>query len=365
MIKLLHCADLHMGAAFPEIGSRRGRLLREAQKNTWRRVLDTALREKADLILVAGDLFDSNHISTECLDFFFHSIEKFPIPLCVLPGTHDPYDRYSVYRMERLTRYKKLFIFNETRGQSFSFKDLDLTVYGKALLPAGGKESPLSGLKPSGKTRYNVAMAHGTLDENHRCPDDCCVNPSEIQKSGMNYIALGHDHSFKECSAGKTRAYYSGPMETLQFGQKGGFILLVDLDEEKVEAEPVKIGRYEWREQQVKIKNTDMEDMIQQVKAMGGDNHLLRIHISGELPFYHMAALYRALEKISGDFFLLDFSFQNLSIRKDLPEEILPALSIPGQFHKLLQSKVEKAGSDERNIYEEALWRGYARLTEE
>ena len=60
-VKILHCADLHIGAAESFLGalakSRRAETL-----ITFEKIISLAKEEEVKLLLIAGDLFDSNNI---------------------------------------------------------------------------------------------------------------------------------------------------------------------------------------------------------------------------------------------------------------------------------------------------------------
>ena len=59
MLRLLHTADVHLGARHTDLGERAA-VLRERQFAAFRASVDLAMAEKVDIYLVAGDLFDSN-----------------------------------------------------------------------------------------------------------------------------------------------------------------------------------------------------------------------------------------------------------------------------------------------------------------
>ena len=59
MLRLLHTADVHLGARHADLGEQAA-VQRERQFAAFRATVDVALAEKVDLVLVAGDLFDSN-----------------------------------------------------------------------------------------------------------------------------------------------------------------------------------------------------------------------------------------------------------------------------------------------------------------
>ena len=59
MLRLLHTADVHLGARHTDLGERAA-VLRERQFTAFRVTIDLAVVEAVDLVLIAGDLFDSN-----------------------------------------------------------------------------------------------------------------------------------------------------------------------------------------------------------------------------------------------------------------------------------------------------------------
>ena len=65
-VKIVHCADVHIGASggIKRISARR----KSEVLNTFLRAVSYAQNQLADLMLIAGDLFDSHNISSEILE---------------------------------------------------------------------------------------------------------------------------------------------------------------------------------------------------------------------------------------------------------------------------------------------------------
>ena len=59
MLRLLHTADVHLGARHADLGNQAA-AQRERQFAAFRATIDLALGEQVDALLIAGDLFDSN-----------------------------------------------------------------------------------------------------------------------------------------------------------------------------------------------------------------------------------------------------------------------------------------------------------------
>src|SRR3954468_23055044 len=101
MPRLLHMADVHLGARHDDLGPAAS-AQRERQFEAFKRAIDLALAEKVDLVLVCGDLFDSNtqpKRSVERAAAEFGRLVERHIPVVLIPGTHDCYDAVPISRV--------------------------------------------------------------------------------------------------------------------------------------------------------------------------------------------------------------------------------------------------------------------------
>ena len=100
MLRLIHTADIHLGARHADLGDAAA-AQRERQFAAFRASVDLALAEKVDLFLVAGDLFDSNTQPRRSVDRVAAELARLAqarIRTVIVPGTHDVFDRSSIYR---------------------------------------------------------------------------------------------------------------------------------------------------------------------------------------------------------------------------------------------------------------------------
>src|SRR5687768_10464657 len=100
MLRIIHTADVHLGARHDDLGEQAS-AQRERQFAAFTATIDLALAEKVDLLLIAGDLFDSNvqpKRSVERVAAQLARLAESKIRTVVIPGTHDCYDRASLYR---------------------------------------------------------------------------------------------------------------------------------------------------------------------------------------------------------------------------------------------------------------------------
>src|SRR3954451_10679309 len=100
MLKLIHTADVHLGARHDDLGEQAA-IQRERQFAAVRATVDLAIAEKVDVMLIAGALSDSNvqpRRSVERVAAELKRMADAKIRTVIIPGTHDVYDRASIYR---------------------------------------------------------------------------------------------------------------------------------------------------------------------------------------------------------------------------------------------------------------------------
>lgn len=90
-MKILHTSDWHLGKRLGELS----RL--EEQQAVMQEICAIADREKADAILIAGDLFDTFNPPTEAVDLFYKTLKQLAgngsRPVIAIAGNHDSPDR--------------------------------------------------------------------------------------------------------------------------------------------------------------------------------------------------------------------------------------------------------------------------------
>src|SRR5689334_1736439 len=100
MLRIIHTADVHLGARHDDLGEQAA-AQRERQFAAFKAAIDLALAERVDLFLIAGDLFDSNvqpRRSVERVAAELRRLADARIRTVIIPGTHDCYERASIYR---------------------------------------------------------------------------------------------------------------------------------------------------------------------------------------------------------------------------------------------------------------------------
>jgi DNA repair exonuclease SbcCD nuclease subunit len=367
MLKILHTADIHLGAKFSGLGDK-GVSQREQVRATFKNIVATAISEKANIVLVAGDLFDSNQQPQKTIDLVieqFNLLQQSNIPVCLIPGTHDPFDSTSIYRkVDFEAKCPTLKVFTAEDMTYQEYPNLDLTVYGKPNLSNRSYTSPLKGLKRLTSTKFHIAMAHGSLYIPEKiAEDDHVFKIDEVAASGMDYIALGHWHRKYTCSE-KPRTWYAGPPEWLPDQRERGSILIVTIsDTGVVEVEPKEIGLRNYDEIEIEMSEVQDATKLQGKILQGATPNLVRQVILKGLCDAGLLVDTEGLEnEIKDRFFHLKISDRSHPMLKDISAGAYEEHFIKGTFLRLMRERIESSEGEEKSIAESALQYGMALL---
>jgi DNA repair exonuclease SbcCD nuclease subunit len=178
-------------------------------------VLNAARGVGADVVLLAGDTFESHRVPQDVLDRAASVIADSRLSVVLLPGNHDPAIPEAIYRRGLLAAVSNLHVLGITHEEAVDFPDLGLEVWGRAHRDYGDMV-PLATIRPR-RTRWQIALAHGHYDpaaDRSVFPRaSWLINDEEIAATGADYVALGHWNRAVKVGNGGVAAYYSGSPE--------------------------------------------------------------------------------------------------------------------------------------------------------
>jgi DNA repair protein SbcD/Mre11 len=303
MLRLLHIADVHLGARHADLGDA-ATAQRERQFAAFKAAVDLAIEEHVDLVLIAGDLFDSNtqpRRSVERVGAELERLAKARIRTVIIPGTHDCYDRSSIYRAYDLkalagsTPDDDLVTVVTPDTPAVRLPALDAVVHAQVFPQKRAAHSPLRDVRVAADAEptatWHVGMVHGALaipDRTDR--DEVVVTKEEIAATGLDYLALGHWHSAQTGRAGSTTYAYSGAPEPVAVDQDGaGNALLVNLDEAAgkhvVTIEERRVGRTRFERLDVDAATLKGQpDLLARLSAKADPDLVLEARMTGVRP---------------------------------------------------------------------------------
>lgn len=226
-MKLMHLADIHIGKRvneFPMI---------ENQKVILKQIIELAVSQKVNGIILSGDIYDKTIPSVEAIELFEEFIEKLvslKIPAYVVSGNHDSVERLSVF--SNLIVKNGIYIAKSYDGTIEPIIDGNVAIW---LLPfirpadvrrfypdieIGSYQEAVQKVVESfeiDKSKVNILAAHQFVTANGKSPE---MSDSETSSLGtldsvdysvfkdFDYVALGHIH--KPQSMGRKEVRYCG-----------------------------------------------------------------------------------------------------------------------------------------------------------
>ncbi|HEY7300833.1 MAG TPA: metallophosphoesterase [Xanthobacteraceae bacterium] len=178
-------------------------------------VLKAAGHLGADVVLLAGDTFESHRVPDRVIDRAASTIAAAGAPVVLLPGNHDPAIAEAVYHHSRLAGLANLYVLGVTHDDAVLFPQLDLQIWGRAHRDFGDMVPFESA--PARSTRWQIAMGHGhyqpSVDRNIFPRPSWLIGDEDIAATGADYVALGHWNRAVKVGNGRVPAYYSGSPE--------------------------------------------------------------------------------------------------------------------------------------------------------
>jgi DNA repair exonuclease SbcCD nuclease subunit len=233
-MKLIHIADTHLGlAAFSRLDPETGMNLREKQiYDNFLSAIEVIIRQKPDVLVHAGDLFDTVKPKTRAYTTVLEALERLhaaEIPLVVIAGNHSMVKtRYTASPYEVLKYHPSAV----TAAYQFRYEHVEIgdTVFHLIpnMLRPEDYRTAYDEIELSGG-HCNVLVTHG-LATAIRDKRLATVMEHELDNTILSdrfdYIALGHYHNQSQIT---DNAWYSGSTEYLTYGEiadeKGGLVV--------------------------------------------------------------------------------------------------------------------------------------------
>jgi len=368
MVKVLHTADIHIGASFAAFG-RKAADHRDVLRRTFKRVIELSIEEKCDVMIVAGDLFDRPYgVAEKDISFVIGELSRASglSGIVILPGSHDYWARGSVFeanagRFEGLPNLRIL----KPGVETIRFDELSLAVHGRALQSNVSNEDPLAGLKADPSCRFNIAVAHGSVTEAMK-PLEHVDIPVSLDgfEGGFDYLALGHWHSFRDLSTERFKVAYSGSPELVARDQEGsGYVVLVELGDGPARFTEKKVGMIGLKRVDVDcsgIKST--EELVSEVERAAGPDPsvVISLNLTGFLSIDSTVDFDEALLRLEDSYHSVVLSGKLPQV--EIPREVIegvPESTVAGRFIRVLLERIESSDEEKRRVYEEALQIGY------
>ena len=280
-MKLIHCSDLHLDSKMEaNLSSHQAKERNHEILLTFERMVTYAKQNDVDIVMIAGDLFDTERIAASSVDYFLNEIRNAKdIDFLYLKGNHD--ESKHAFVGQQIPDNLKLFCDEWTYDQ-YDF----LTIAGIEINDenASSLYSQLT-LDPN---QTNIVMLHGQ-ETTQPGVDMVCL--PQLKNKHIDYLALGHIHSYKKEVLDERGSYaYCGCLEGRGFDECGekGFIVL-DVKPQKIETTFVPFARRQLHDVEVGITGketiTDMKHAMEEASSTISHDDLVKFTLVGEYTF--------------------------------------------------------------------------------
>lgn len=346
MIKVVHCADLHIGASFSYLPSSLAAVRREEVKEGLFDIVNFSKDKKIDALLICGDLFDTPKPTKRDSDFVRNLLSSLnPVPVYIICGNHDYMCPDSVFSKDGYFS-ENVHIF-PCFDYSFDVEGKNASIYGKSY--SSSVCEPSFDECEFDENKINIICLHGDTVVSG---DYNAISEKTLSSLPVSYAAFGHIHNGEIFEIGKVKCAYSGTAEAHSFGDDGktGFIY-AEIDENSADLTFVSFSKRHYHNISYNITGQDNSAVIFGISKILEESDLYKITLIGEytdeinIPFIK--------ETLSGKSFFIDI-FDSTSPAYDF-DLIEKEESLRGEFlrelRKLCDSEEEfllsaKAGLD-------------------
>ena len=273
-MKFIHFADAHLDSPFLGLSflpSESFKQIQNAPMQSLTKIVDLALKEKVDLVLIAGDTFDSFKPTPSVQIFFAHEIERLvnaQIQVIMIFGNHDHMAKEDLLVAE--SPYFKL-LGNGEKVETVSYKTkngFEYDVSGFSYL-ANHITDDMAAQFPAKSNRYTFGIMHaqertGASAQNVYAP----FSLSELQNLNYNYFALGHIH-LRQVLSETPLIVYPGNIQGRHInetGPKGCYLGTIDEQTKQTKIHFMRTNSITWSKKELEltkpVAKTELENMI-------------------------------------------------------------------------------------------------------
>lgn len=293
-ITLLHTADIHLDSPLRSLALRSEKLRAQVQSATriaLTRMVDYALENAVDGLLIAGDLYDGTERSAKTAAFLtaqFDRLDTAGIAVFVIKGNHDAENPLT----GEIAMPGNVHVF-DGRGGKRQLGDTDVWVHGVSFSGRHVPDSlvPKFGARVEGAV--NIGMLHTSLAgaPGHDLYAPCSL--ADLAATQFDYWALGHVHGRMVHSEAPWVVMpgmpqgrgvdETGPKSATLLTIEDGAISLSEIPTSAVEFTTLTVD-ITGADDEAALRQTLRARMAEVAAARGSDHTILRVTLAGRTP---------------------------------------------------------------------------------
>ncbi len=196
-MKFIHCADVHLDTPLVGLAQYPGAPvseIRNATRRAFEKVLDSAVAEKIDFLIIAGDLYDTGLKSFESALFFNKQMARLKdigIQVYLIHGNHDAASRL----IKQVRPPGNVHVFKANEPQTFLLDHLRVAIHGQSFATPNVIDDLASKYPSPVANFFNIGILHTNLSNVSEHANYAPCDLDTLKASGYQYWALGHVHN--------------------------------------------------------------------------------------------------------------------------------------------------------------------------
>ncbi len=232
MFSFIHAADLHLDSPLRGLARHEGAPVNEIRGATRRafvNLIDLAISEKVDFVLLAGDLYDGDQKSYDTALFLNQQLARLiehKIVVFAITGNHDAESVIT----RSLTFPQNTGALSTRKPQSVAHPKLPVTIHGQGFATASVQENLAANYPAAVEGHFNIGLLHTSLAGSTQHDTYAPCSLEELAGKGYDYWALGHIHQPAVLQESPMIAY-SGNIQgrhIRETGERGCYLVQVD-----------------------------------------------------------------------------------------------------------------------------------------
>ncbi len=268
--RFLHAADVHLDSPLHGLARYEGIPLedvRGATRAAFDNLIDLALREHVDFLVIAGDLYDGDwkHMGTGL--YFAHAmgrLDREGIPVFLLAGNHDAASVIT----RQIPWPANVRLFSSRQPQTHLLEDLGVAVHGQSFATPAVTENLVAKYPDAIPHAFNVGVLHTALSgAPGHAPYAPCDVP-DLRGKGYDYWALGHVHAQQIVST-EPHVVYPGNLQGRNIRETGpkGAVLVEVADRQVTSVMPVELDVLRWSRIEVDCTDARMDGITDLIRS--------------------------------------------------------------------------------------------------
>lgn len=195
-MKFIHTADIHLDSPLSGLAAYKDApadLLRTVTRDAFTKLVDVAIDEAIDFMVIAGDLYDGTWKDYNTGHFFCREmgrLNKVGVPVYLLFGNHDADSEMT----KKLTLPPNVHTFDTRKANTFRMDALKVAIHGRSYKDAATLDNLAVGYPDPVAGWLNIGVLHTALGGNATHANYAPCSVAELNAKGYDYWALGHVH---------------------------------------------------------------------------------------------------------------------------------------------------------------------------